>query len=284
MTTDSDATATPAAPAASSAASAASAAPAASARHRRTREATDRKIVQAVLGIATTEGIGAVTIEKVARASGVAKTTIYRRYRDTDDLLESISTLDIVRSPHVEDLPPSRANLERLLTRLAQRFDEGIGVKAVGLVLSSDNAFFRRIFDQGIPPLERHLSEFFLRGEREGVFRPGLDVRLLFDTIIGSMIADRAISAAEARRADRGREGRNKAGGAGDGAETEDTGVSERDAAAADVGTVAEIASDAPRATTISDTSDTADISSATDALDWARRMADLLWPAIAAR
>lgn len=245
MTTDSAATA-------AQAAQAASVAPTASARHRRTREATDRKIVQAVLGIATTEGIGAVTIEKVARASGVAKTTIYRRYRDTDDLLESISTLDIVRSPHVEDLPPSRANLERLLTRLAQRFDEGIGVKAVGLVLSSDNAFFRRIFDQGIPPLERHLSEFFLRGEREGVFRPGLDVRLLFDTIIGSMIADRALAAAEARRADSGRGG--EGGETGDGA-----------AARAEAGAGAEN-------------------ENATDASDWARRMADLLWPAIAAR
>lgn len=235
------------------------------ARRQRTRRATDRKIVQAVLGIATTKGVGAVSIEEVARVSGVAKTTIYRRYRDADDLLDSISTLDFVRSPQVEDLPPSRENLERLLTRLARRFDEGIGVKAVGLVLSSDNAFFRRILDQGIPPLERHLSEFFLRGEREGVFRKGLDVRLLFGTIIGSMIADRALSAAEARRIGDG--------GADAGSDT-DAGPNAGIGAGADA--------DATRGRTGGTASEAApDADAGSGSTTWARRMADLLWPAI---
>lgn len=160
----------------------------------RTRQATDRKIVQAVLRIVTSQGVGAVTIEEVSRVSGVAKTTIYRRYRDAADLLRSINTLSFVRLPQIADLSPSRDNLHELLDQIERRFNESIGVKAVGIVLSTDNAIFRKIIDEGIVPVRQHVAEFFLRGEREGVFREGLDTDLLFGTIIGSMVTDRTIA------------------------------------------------------------------------------------------
>ncbi len=56
-------------------------------RGERTREATDRKLMRATLQIAVDRGISGVTIEEVARRSGVAKTTIYRRYHNADELL-----------------------------------------------------------------------------------------------------------------------------------------------------------------------------------------------------
>lgn len=168
--------------------------PAAATRRSRTREATDLKIVQATLRIVTSRGIGAVTMEEVSRVSGVAKTTIYRRYRDADDLLRSISTLSMVRFPQLADLPPSRDNLHELLDQIERRFTDSIGIKAVGIVLSSDNGIFTRIIDEGIVPVRRHVAEFFLRGEREGVFRSGLDTDLLFGTIIGSMVTDRTMA------------------------------------------------------------------------------------------
>ena len=42
-------------------------------RRERLREQTDRKIMKATLGIVISDGIGAVTIEEVARRSGVAR-------------------------------------------------------------------------------------------------------------------------------------------------------------------------------------------------------------------
>ncbi len=62
-------------------------------RGERTREATDRKLMQATLQIAVDRGISGVTIEEVARRSGVAKTTIYRRYHNADELLREISAM-----------------------------------------------------------------------------------------------------------------------------------------------------------------------------------------------
>ena len=51
-------------------------------RREQLREQTDHKIMKATLAIVISDGVGAVTIEEVARRSGVAKTTIYRRYKN----------------------------------------------------------------------------------------------------------------------------------------------------------------------------------------------------------
>lgn len=108
-------------------------------RRERLREQTDRKIMKATLGIVISDGIGAVTIEEVARRSGVAKTTIYRRYRNADDLLQRIQP-EVAGLPNFNDLKPSRSGLATMLRRIQDCFDSELGLKAVGVVLSSDNA------------------------------------------------------------------------------------------------------------------------------------------------
>ena len=51
---------------------------------------TDRKIVAAVLSLLVHEGPGRVSIESVAAESGVAKTSIYRRYANTEAMVEDV--------------------------------------------------------------------------------------------------------------------------------------------------------------------------------------------------
>ena len=47
------------------------------------RPSRDERITAAALDLLRTQGPAAVTVEAVAARSGVAKTTIYRRYRAT---------------------------------------------------------------------------------------------------------------------------------------------------------------------------------------------------------
>ena len=87
-------------------------------RGERTREATDRKLMQATLQIAVDRGISGVTIEEVARRSGVAKTTIYRRYHNADELLHEISAMYLA-IPDSDPVPsPTREHFTQLLQRL----------------------------------------------------------------------------------------------------------------------------------------------------------------------
>ena len=116
-------------------------------RGERTREATDRKLMRATLQIAVDRGISGVTIEEVARRSGVAKTTIYRRYHNADELLHEISAMYLA-IPDSDPVPsPTREHFTQLLQRLVDWVrDNDIDVKRVGIVLSSEAEFFQACF------------------------------------------------------------------------------------------------------------------------------------------
>ena len=91
------------------------------------RERTDSKIMHATLEIIIAQGIGAVNIESVARRSGVAKTTIYRRYANTDDLIRHLRhrqqlELRILREvvgQRAVILPAKRWDLDQVLDIIA---------------------------------------------------------------------------------------------------------------------------------------------------------------------
>lgn len=162
----------------------------------RMREATDRKITQATVQIAASRGIGAVTIEEVARRSGVAKTTIYRRYRNTEDLLHKVQ-IEASGTFEVDEFGPTRDNLCRLLERIAAAFNDEIGFKAVGLVMSSDNDYVKSLANQVITPAEQRFGDYIRRGVDAGAFRRDLDARFLFSTVLGSMLAYKALCHAQ---------------------------------------------------------------------------------------
>ncbi|KAB8288332.1 TetR-type transcriptional regulator [Bifidobacterium ramosum] len=159
----------------------------------RTREATDRKITQATLDILVSDGIGAMTIEEVSRRSGVAKTTIYRRYRNTDDLLHHLQ-IEAVHLPEFGHLDTTRAGLQTLLERVAASFNDEIGLKAVGAVLSTSNQAVHGLARQIIDPAQQRFAQFIARGVEAGAFRSDADARFLFDTTLGSMLAAKALT------------------------------------------------------------------------------------------
>ena len=151
----------------------------------RTREATDRKLMRATLQIAVDRGISGVTIEEVARRSGVAKTTIYRRYHNADELLHEISAMYLA-IPDSDPVPsPTREHFTQLLQRLVDWVrDNDIDVKRGGIVLSSD---------QVVTPWLERVGAVLKQGVAQGVFREDVDEKLLLSTIIGSLVAYEAI-------------------------------------------------------------------------------------------
>ncbi|RYQ03660.1 TetR/AcrR family transcriptional regulator [Bifidobacterium pseudolongum] len=161
------------------------------------RERTDSKIMRATLEIIIAQGIGAVNIESVARRSGVAKTTIYRRYANTDDLIRHL-TLTVAPSLDFSALEPSRESLRTVLRRIIDCFDEEFELKAIGVVLSSENAHLRNIAKSVIEPAAERFYDFLRRGMAIGAFRDGLDAPFLFQTVLGSMLAYKALSPSSA--------------------------------------------------------------------------------------
>ena len=125
-----------------------------------------------------------MTIEEVARRSGVAKTTIYRRYRNTDDMLRRLSTCN---GPQASSLPlissPAAATCS-ICSKPPQPASTRKSGSKLSAVLSANNGYFEQIVQQVIQPVKQRFAEFFAQGQQAGVFRGGLDLSFIFATIV----------------------------------------------------------------------------------------------------
>ena len=95
-------------------------------------------------------------------------------------------------------LEPSRESLRTVLRRIIDCFDEEFELKAIGVVLSSENAHLRNIAKSVIEPAAERFYDFLRRGMAIGAFRDGLDAPFLFQTVLGSMLAYKALSTSSA--------------------------------------------------------------------------------------
>ncbi len=98
----------------------------------------------------------------------------YRRYANTDDLIRHL-TLTVAPSLDFSVLEPSRESLRTVLRRIIDCFDEEFELKAIGVVLSSENAHLRNIAKSVIEPAAERFYDFLRRGMASGAFRAGLD-------------------------------------------------------------------------------------------------------------
>ena len=80
----------------------------------------DRDILAAGRRLLFSKGPQAVTMESVARAAGVAKSTLYRRYANRDELLAAIATVEAeAMSARFAQVPDSTEDLRRALLEFA---------------------------------------------------------------------------------------------------------------------------------------------------------------------
>src|SRR5437879_9804631 len=82
------------------------------------RSATDHAILLATRRILAKGGVHGLTIEGVAQRSGVAKTTIYRRWRSKEDLALAALLEVIQREPPARLLGSTQAALRAYLEQL----------------------------------------------------------------------------------------------------------------------------------------------------------------------
>lgn len=155
---------------------------------------TDRKITAAVLGILTREGPGRLSIEAVAAESGVAKTSIYRRYANSDAMVDDV----LARSQ--ENLAPKPLNLDReswtqeqwtraldtALRVLIQDLGTGIAVTLLTEPESETSHILRRHL---VRPRMAQLVELLQLQIDAGRLDPQTDLGVVVDFLLGSAYA-----------------------------------------------------------------------------------------------
>lgn len=151
--------------------------------------AVDQRIFAAALDILRSRGPLAVSIESVSAASGVAKTTIYRRYENRESLLEAAITFGatVVEFPGGMD---AQASLRWVLRHARDTIEQVIGRGTVAAVIVNEDPSFTELLLEMIRtstrPLRQDLRERALSGE----IKADLDIELAMSILLGVVVAE----------------------------------------------------------------------------------------------
>ena len=147
---------------------------------------TDRKIVAGALRLLREGGPRRVTIEAVSARTGVAKTSIYRRYANSTHLLEAALEHTVTATA---PLAPD-ATWEQALTAAVDILlrDMGLGV-AITLLQEPHSATAQVLRATVVRPRLDALRKLLQRDKDRGLIRDTVDLDMVVDFILGAAYA-----------------------------------------------------------------------------------------------
>lgn len=161
----------------------------------------DERIRAATLATLRDRGYAALSMEGVAADVGVAKTTVYRRYRNRADL----ATAALAGTAPTVSANPSegsaRDRLETFLHDFARRFEE-VGLDVLGSMLVEHDEDLLELHRRRVvwPRVEQAVA-LVEEGQAEGEIRSDADPYLVLEMLVGSFfsrhIAGRELAADE---------------------------------------------------------------------------------------
>lgn len=160
-------------------------------RGRPRRSETDDRIHDAALDLLREQGPTAVNIDAVASRSGVARTTIYRRYRDRGELVAAV--LDRLVDPGVPaPALPVADKLHWLLERILHLLEHGLGRGGTASLLTDSDPTFtealRARLDEHLVRLARAMADDVAAGRLHPRVDPDTLVGLLFGAYLDEVL------------------------------------------------------------------------------------------------
>jgi AcrR family transcriptional regulator len=158
-------------------------------RGRPRQQSTDGQIIDAALALVREGGPQKVTVEAVAARSSVARTTIYRRYRDRDELLRT--ALDRIA---YQAVPPDHLSVPGkvrwVLTRARVILEEGLGRGGVAAVLSDSHPQFTEAFRNALALHLEPLKLSIAADVEKGLLRTNVDADVAVNLFFGSYLGE----------------------------------------------------------------------------------------------
>lgn len=145
-------------------------------------------VLDATRELLAESGFGSLTVEGVAERSGVAKTTIYRRYRSKTDLALAVlldMVGDVSTQPYAKD---TRTELTVLIDRTVELMCNSLlGRIMQGLVseVAADPELARVYRERVVSHRLADVSALVERGISRGELRADLDPEMVTDLLLG---------------------------------------------------------------------------------------------------
>ena len=158
-------------------------------RGRPRRAETDAQIVAATATLLREQGPEAVNVASVAARSGVARTTIYRRYRDREELLRAALQPVLERGT-----PPTSGSVRQKFLWVLTRTDEvlagSIGLGGVAAIVSDNDPDFsaalRAVLRSALDPIDEQVAD----DVAQGLLQQHVDPDIVLNLVLGSYLAE----------------------------------------------------------------------------------------------
>ena len=156
----------------------------------RRAERSRQAILDATRELLAQDGdVGSLTVEAVAARSGVAKTTIYRRWRDKWELALDAVMIDMLpRFDEPVDVGDTRSELLTFVNSVVRMMaSTPMGPAMQGLVsqIATDPDLARVYREQVVQPRLTQLAPVIQRGIARGDLRADTEVRLVHELLLG---------------------------------------------------------------------------------------------------
>lgn len=152
-------------------------------------DSVDERITSAALELLRGRGPVAVSIEAVAGASGVAKTTIYRRYRNREALLRAVIDAAAIRIAVPGDLS-AYDTFRWFLVHARETIEHIVGRGAVAAIMLNEDPEFATLLHERIRANTKPLRDDLRRRSESGELRADLDIELVMSLLLGTFIAE----------------------------------------------------------------------------------------------
>lgn len=156
-------------------------------RHTRRREETSQKIMDSVGRLVRERGLSGITMEAVSEDSGVAKTTLYRRYADRYALLEAYAERTTPMETF-DEFGTDRAGFTQLVDAFRVGFQRQVGAAVVGQLACGDEELTTQWRQRLVEPRLARLQTYFERGVAAGDLREDADFRVVVELVLGGAV------------------------------------------------------------------------------------------------
>jgi AcrR family transcriptional regulator len=152
-------------------------------------ESTDQRIVQSALELLREKGPAAVNIDSVAGRSGVARTTIYRRYRSRDQLMSAVLEHLIEPAPPAPDLPVGE-KLRWVLDRISDLLENRLGPGAAAAIIANSDPAFTTAVRARLASRLSSLADLMNLDIKAGRLDADVDPDTVLGILVGAYLAE----------------------------------------------------------------------------------------------
>jgi AcrR family transcriptional regulator len=149
----------------------------------------DQRLQDAVLALLRDGGPGTVTVDRVAATSGVAKTSIYRRYSNRGELLTAVLSTAI----GLPDVPADGEVRDKIRVALEQAWRQMavvLGPGGLAAIVGDTDPEFTGLFRAALQPYVDVLVRRIRDDVDAGLLRAGLDAEGVASLMIGAYLGE----------------------------------------------------------------------------------------------